>query len=422
AATAGAALAAWAAAAGALPAASSSAGALLLAAGLGALATAVLLAATAFTAPAGRRAPQQRQVFGLRLYSGRSDVPFLFSAVVCWRGPRGAGRGDAAEADAVRSVTARAQQAAAVEQPEDHAAARFRVAALLGPEACGADTVEAWAERVQLDLAPADAEYLARLRELRRDRALRAAEPAAHAGTAAGPAQQSGRSAAEWLAADPDRIQAAAAALAALAGDSAAAVPSPGVPAARSADGAPSERTGGQEPPHAAAHGPSIADAVGDDPVARILGAGGSAYGYTPSAPSPVAEPFSRDAGPEGDHAPWLAAASAALADWEDEEEYEGFLERFAVFLKSNGYTETAARLRKEHGLGPGFAAYFGSDFGEEDEDGDFGAEYEDAPYGTADPESGYADDGAPGSDGLWPDHPEASEPSRTPDDRDTRP
>ncbi|GAA1104647.1 hypothetical protein [Nocardiopsis composta] len=371
---------------------------------LAALGLAVLLAAgsraeggrpgagAAVEPPEDAEAPHRRKhVFRLELPSARRDYPFLFSAVVCWRGAAAAE--SAAEGAAVCAIEGRARALCAAEQPEEHSAAQFRLTAALGPEPCrhpGVD--EAWAEEVRLEISAEDEERLARLRELRKTKAAREEErelerlEQEYLGGEV--LSDPGRAVVWWLARHPERVEEAVARIGTLTRLSSAAtgrrLPDVYRELTEAVGGAQADRE-----PAARAEAPHARPAP---PFPHADPYVGQVYGYTPEDEEETEDP--RPAAPapaagarRSDQDPWLHAAAIAAGDWEDEEEYEGFLQRFAVFLKSNGYTESASRIRDTYGLGPGFPSVFGSasDFepdpyvgpegGEEDEE-----EPEDAP------------------------------------------
>ncbi|MDA8369108.1 MAG: hypothetical protein M0026_04490 [Nocardiopsaceae bacterium] len=283
---------------------------------------------------------RRKHIFRWEVPSARADYPFLFSAVVCWRGSDLLD--SAAEGAAVCAIERRVSDLAAKEQPQDHISARYRLAAALGAEPCGHPGVaEVWAEDVRLEIAPEDEERLNRLRELRKMRAVRDEE----------------RAAAPWERGSLD-------------------APFP-APTGRQAPDLYREHAGGGG--NSGAY-PPVPEAAGNGAAAEgdIWSSTGpfmgQVYGFTAegngAAPQESAYRFDlEEAGRNGESAdpleeegdPWLRVAGTAALDWADEEEYTGFLERFAVFLKSNGYGQTAARLREEYGLGPGFAQVFGS-------------------------------------------------------------
>ncbi|WP_152522991.1 hypothetical protein [Nocardiopsis potens] len=342
---------------------------------LAAVALAVLLAAgsrarggnpgaAAADTPEETEAPHRRKhVFRLELPSARRDYPFLFSAVVCWRGPAAAE--SAAEGAAVCAIEGRARALCAAERPEEHGAAGFRLTAALGPEPCrhpGVD--EAWAEEVRLEISADDEERLARLRELRKTKAAREEErelerlEQEYLGGEV--LSDPGRAVVWWLARHPERVEEAVARIGTLTRLSSAATGRRLPDVYRELTEAVGAAEAEREPAaRAEAPGPRPAPPFPHpDPYV------GQVYGYIPEdgepeeprpAPAPAAD------APRSDQDPWLHAAAIAAGDWEDGEEYEGFLQRFAVFLKSNGYTDSASRIRDAYGLGPGFPSVFGS-------------------------------------------------------------
>ncbi|SDN04328.1 hypothetical protein [Allokutzneria albata] len=99
------------------------------------------------------------------------DYRFLFSATVYWRptGQEGAVAHGHPESQAVNAVLARASNQLANEQPNDHAAARYRLADTLGaklPDFSGRYLV--WADNISLTIPDDDATRLQKLAELRK--------------------------------------------------------------------------------------------------------------------------------------------------------------------------------------------------------------------------------------------------------------
>ncbi|WP_026124119.1 hypothetical protein [Nocardiopsis baichengensis] len=344
-----------------------------LAAGLFALFTALVLTAVLAGGSAGRRgagaeraraeaaaAHRRRQVLRMRLPSARKDYPFLFSAAVCWRET---GPPEGAEGAAVCAVERRAREFAAGERPEDVETAQFRLAAALGPEPGSHPGIgQVWAEEVRLELSPEDEERLVRLSDLRKREAIREEERAAERLERDYLSKEvfsdPGSALLWWLARDPARVDEAAERIGTLARLSSAATgrPLPEVyqELMEAAEGddvlAGAVRSGGvgrgTEP-----SGPSGAMPSG----VRPRSPGGGAAGPVPEFTERASAAARRDEDPDR----WTAVAGAVSEDWEDDEEYEGFLQRFAVFLQSNGYTASALRLRREHDLGTGFAHAF---------------------------------------------------------------
>ncbi|WP_051061690.1 hypothetical protein [Nocardiopsis chromatogenes] len=307
-------------------------------------------------------AHRRRHVLRMRLPSARKDYPFLFSAVVCWRET---GPADGAEGAAVCAIERRAREFGSTERPEDVDSAQFRLAAALGPEPGAHPGIgRVWAEEVRLELSPEDEERLNRLSDLRKREAVREEERAAERLEREYLSKEvfadPGSALLWWLARDPARVDEAADRIGTLAKLSSAATGRPlsevhqelaeaaeqddvFAGAVRSSGwtaerGAPSASAPSAPPPSAA----SVPADAGADPF-------GPGYAERASAPG------MRDEDPDR----WLKVAGAVADDWEDDEEYEGFLQRFAVFLQSNGYTASAVRLRRDHGLGAGFAHAF---------------------------------------------------------------
>lgn len=137
---------------------------------------------TAATVPAPRdgtiaRTPQGTRVGEIMLPSAAVDHDLMFSAVVHWRW---AGHVDLSVRNpvgpAVHAVVTRAAEHVRDTDPGDHGRTECALGALLAVEAAVTGTgISAWAEGVRLRLPEKDAERIALLADLRKDRALRLA-------------------------------------------------------------------------------------------------------------------------------------------------------------------------------------------------------------------------------------------------------
>lgn len=290
---------------------------------------------------------RRRHVLRMRLPSARKDYPFLFSAVVCWRET---GPAEGAEGAAVCAIERRAREFGSMEHPEDVDSAQFRLAAALGPEPGAHPGIgQVWAEEVRLELSPEDEERLTRLSDLRKREAVREEERAAERLEREYLSKEvfadPGSALLWWLARDPARVDEAADRIGTLAKLSSAAT------------GRPLSEVH-QELVEAAERDDVFAGAARSAGWSAGRGAPDSGVAADPFGPG-YAERASAPGMREEDPDRWLKVAGAVADDWEDDEEYEGFLQRFAVFLQSNGYSASALRLRREHGLGAGFAHVF---------------------------------------------------------------
>lgn len=119
--------------------------------------------------------PQRKHLSQLPLPSAHQDYDFLFSAVVYWRAhaPLDAGT----QGTATSLVLDRARALTKREPPEEYGVVRHRVSAELGQvTTLEQGMLDVWADDIRVELREEDARRLDRIRDLRKDEALREQE------------------------------------------------------------------------------------------------------------------------------------------------------------------------------------------------------------------------------------------------------